>query len=306
VTRTVVFTVAPEQAGQRLDKVLTARVPGVGRRQARRLFEAGAVRVAGRRAVKATPARAGEQVSVKLGEPERAIPEPEAPLRVCLETPDLVVVDKPAGQPTAALSATNRGSLACALVGHYPEMATVGYDPREPGLLHRLDTLTSGLLLAARSQPVFEQLRRGQATKRLLKRYLAVVAAGPLDARGVIGLPLAHHPTDPRRVIACDARSAAPSAHHAATRFQVLRRSSNRALLELQVYRAFRHQIRVHLAALGCPIIGDQVYGGAPCRALGSRHALHANRLQWSGDGELAAFVVESPLPAELASLLSE
>jgi 23S rRNA pseudouridine1911/1915/1917 synthase len=306
VTRTVVFTVAAEQAGQRLDKVLTTRVPGVGRRQARRLFEAGAVRIAGRRVGKATPARAGEQVTVQLGEPERAVPEPEAPLRVCLETAELVVVDKPAGQPTAALSATDRGSLASALVAHYPEMAAVGYDPREPGLLHRLDTLTSGLLLAARSQPVFERLRRGQAADRLLKRYLAVVAGGPLDARGVVTLPLAHHPTDPRRVIACDAHRAARGACRAATHYQVLRRSSHRALLQVELSRAFRHQVRVHLAALGCPIVGDRVYGSAPCRALGNRHALHASRLEWSGNTQLAAFAVESPLPAELEALLAE
>jgi 23S rRNA pseudouridine1911/1915/1917 synthase len=306
VKRTVAFTITAVEAGQRLDKVLVGHLPQLGRRQARKLFEAGAVRVNGRRAAGGRPARAGEAVVVTLAEPGHAFPEPDAPLCVHLETAQLLVIDKPAGQPTAALSADDRGSLAGALVGHYPELALVGPDRRESGLLHRLDNQTSGLLVAARCQCAFASLQRGQREGRLQKRYLAVVTGTPPGNRGVIAMPLGQHPTDPRRVQTCDSSQAARSGREASTQWRLLSRAGPHSLLQLDLTRAFRHQVRVHLASIGCPIVGDQTYGGAHCQAIGQRHALHASALRWTGNQDVPAFAVRSRLPAELAALLSE
>ena len=143
------FEVTVDEEGQRLDRILVQRLPGVGRRAATELVRRGDVRVDGRRAVKAEQPAAGAHVTVRLPEPSAAVPDP-GPLDVLLERPDLVVVDKPAGQPSAVLRGTDRGTLVNALLARYPEMAGVGFGPREPGIVHRLDTQTSGVLVAAR------------------------------------------------------------------------------------------------------------------------------------------------------------
>jgi 23S rRNA pseudouridine1911/1915/1917 synthase len=299
------FTVTPEEAGQRLDLLIIEHATGLSRRRARALFEAGAVRVGTRPGTRGEPGRAGDQVSVAV-DPSAAqvTPEPGAPLRVCLETSDLLVVDKPAGQPTAPLVAGERGTLAGALVGHYPDLAGVGFGPREPGLLHRLDTHTSGLLLVARRASVFDALREAFRAGSLVKRYLAVVAPAPGDDTGVITLPLAPHPTDARRVVVTSPDRAARAARSATTRWRVVARSLAGALLELEVSRAYRHQIRVHLAAGGTPIVGDRIYAGTMVLDLGARHALHASHLSWAGHAELPGFAVDSALPDELSRLL--
>jgi 23S rRNA pseudouridine1911/1915/1917 synthase len=305
VTTPFAFTVDSDEAGLRLDRILCRRLPGLGRRRARHLFASGAVRLAGQVVPKGAAARAGDQVVVQLGPPDEAVPDPQAPLQVALETPELVIINKPAGQACAPLSGAERGALANALLHRYPELRTVGYGPREPGLLHRLDTHTSGLVLAARSTPVFEQLRHALRSGRLTKRYLAVVDGTALPDCGAISLPLAPHPTDRRRVAVGGAGGATSAARAAVTRWQVLTRRRGRTLLSIDVAQAYRHQIRAHLAAAGCPILGDRVYGGTLSEALGQRHALHASQIAYPGDVVVPAFAVEAPLPAELQRLVA-
>ena len=287
-----------------MDHLLARRLAGMGRKRAGRLFAAGAVREGSRRLRKGDLARAGAEITVVGFESDEAIPEPGAPLDVRLETPDLVVVNKPAGQPTVPLSASERGTLANALVARYPEMRTVGYGPREPGLLHRLDTYTSGLLAAARQASVFDRLRAALAAGTVQKHYLAIVRGHVDVAAGTIVMGLDHHPTDPRRVVARGAPSPEPAVRAATTHFRVRQRLGDCTLLEVSVSRAFRHQIRAHLAATGWPIVGDELYGGHPDPRLGSRHALHASRILWPGDEVVAGFEVHAPLPAEMQRLL--
>src|SRR6266550_2836648 len=173
------FVIEGPQAGQRLDKLVVALVPGLGRKGARRLFEEGRIRINGRRPNKGDVAKQGDEITVALPEaagPD-ALPEPSAPLAVRLETPLLVVVEKPAGQPTAPIRDGESGTLANALVGHYPEMAGIGHSPREPGLVHRLDTDTSGLVLAARTAAAFDELSQGLKLGKIEKAYLLVCQA---------------------------------------------------------------------------------------------------------------------------------
>ena len=289
--------------GERLDKFLVRQRPELGRQGARWLCEQGLVRVNGARAVKARPLRAGEQVAVfgEWGTAPR--PEPDAPLALVLERPDLVVVDKPAGQPSAPLGALEAGTLAGALLGRYPEMAQVGYRAREPGLLHRLDTRTSGLLIAARTPAAFAVLREALRGEQLRKRYLAIVEGLGLPDFMEIDLPLAPDPSGSGQVIVADDDDT-PGARSCFSELRVVERRGRWALVEVTASRAYRHQVRVHLACSGWPIAGDLDYGGSVAGVLPGRHALHASHIGWDGNEQVPAFEAESPLPPELRALL--
>lgn len=290
-------------AGERLDKFLVQQRPELGRQGARWLTEQGLVRVNGARAVKARSLRAGDRVEV-FGEWGTApSPEPEAPLRVVLERADLVVVDKPAGQPSAPLGALATGTLAGALLGRYPEMAQLGYRKREPGLLHRLDTRTSGLLIAARTPLAFEVLREALTGEKLHKRYLAVVEGLGLPEFMEVDLPLAPHPSGSGRVIVAEDDDT-PGARACFSELRLVERRGRWALVEVTASRAYRHQVRVHLASVGWPIAGDLDYGGSVADVLEGRHALHASHVAWEGSEQVPAFAADSPLPAELRALL--
>lgn len=287
----------PATPGARVD-VAVARALGLGRREAAELVATGRVRVDGRRARKGDRIPEGATVSVD-GDLDPVPPEPDAPLEVRLETPDLLVVEKEAGRPTAPLAPGERGTLASALVARYPELRGVGHRPREPGLVHRLDTGTSGLVVAARTEGSFLRLTAALSGGALEKRYLAIVADGLADQGGV-GAPLGPDPADPRRVRLLAAGEGRPRR----TVYRVLRRARGLALVELDASPAYRHQVRAHLASLGHPLIGDTLYGGAPGALTPGRHALHASYVAWAGDTEGPGFAVRSELPPDLAALL--
>ncbi len=304
--RRFAFEAGDADSGQRLDKFLAEHVPDVGRRRASELCERGLVRIDGRRAKKSALLSSGAQITVELDEPDALEPEPDLPLEVRLERPDLVIVNKPAGMPSAPLATQERGTLCGALLGRYPELQGVGYRAREPGIVHRLDTQTSGLMLAARSAEAFARFTRALEHEQLHKRYLAVVSAQGLPEQGEISRALAPDPSHPERVRVLEPDDRSGYARHKVTRYRVLRTQGTRALLELEVGSAFRHQIRAHLAAIGHPIAGDAVYGGEAVATLGARHALHASRLSWPGDAAAPGFSVDEPLPPDLEQLLTD
>ncbi len=296
------------RAGQRLDKVVAA-VAGLGRARARVLFEQGRVWVWSgdrrRAAQKGARAVAGSEIEIAIVDDElsaQALPDASLALTLLLERDDLVVIDKPAGVPSAPIRRGERGTVANALVARYPEMAALGFSAREPGLCHRLDTGTSGILLAARTPAAFAALTRALRAGEMDKRYLAV-CRNALDDQGEIDVALANDPRDPRRVIACDDELTSLAVRPAVTRWRVLERAGDRCLVEARAARAHRHQVRVHLAHLGAPIAGDSLYGGEP--ALEGRHALHASQLAWRGGDGVAAFEARSPLPPALRALLA-
>lgn len=303
----------PSLAGERLDKVV-GHLTGAGRARTRRLFAGGHVQVLCldgdyRRARKGDIACLGDTIFVaEAALPvDTAVADANAPLEILLRTPLLVVVNKPAGQPSAPIRPGERGTLANALVAHFPEMATVGYSPREPGLCHRLDNDTSGAVLAARTQAAFDHLRGLLKRGALDKRYLLICGGLGLAAGGTIDLPIAPHPHSARRVVACrtpaEQRRLKPSP--ACTCFVVLQRHGDRALVEAKAPRALRHQIRAHFSALGHPIAGDTLYGAAALPDI-RRHALHASRIAFAGDAVVRAFDVEVPLPQDLQRLLGD
>lgn len=303
---TLECTVTEELGGARLDKALVSLVEGASRARVKRAIEDGEIRVNGRRAPKGAVVNAGDVITAPetLGRSadEAIAPEPDAPLRVVFEGKEVLVVDKPAGQPTAPLRADEAGTLAGALVGHHPELAGIGYNAREPGILHRLDTETSGLVVVARTASAFEALRDALQSELLTKEYLLVCASEGLPDEGTIEHPIANHPKDKKRVYVCihprDVMRNAP--RQALTRFEVVQRSGAYALVRATAPKAIRHQIRAHFASIEHPLIGDALYG-EPSDRIG-RHALHASRVAFSGDPK---FDVTSDLPADMAALLA-
>jgi len=297
--------------GTRLDKAAVELAEGkLSRAKVKRAIDAGEVRVNGRRLPKGALVAKGDRITL-VGEAadadESALPDPAAPLNVRFESSAVVVVDKPAGQPTAPLRPGEMGTLANALLARYPELAGIGYSPREPGLIHRLDTDTSGLVVVARSAAAFDKLKGALKEGEITKHYLLVCESDGLADDGTIAFPIASHPKDQRRVLACihprDVMRNSP--RPASTAFRVRERGAKWALVEVEVSRALRHQIRAHFAATLHPLVGDALYGGEAVEGLG-RHALHASRVAYNGGGDAElAFAVDSPLPPELRSLVA-
>ncbi len=301
--------VTADLEGQRLDKLLVSQIDGLGRAVARKLFASGRVQLLtqdGRRARcrKGDVAAAGSviEVSLQLSELDLvACPDVSLALDVVRETKDLVIVSKPAGVASAPLRSGELGCIANGLLARYPEMASVGYSTREPGLCHRLDTNTSGLLMAARNQECFEKLTGAIRAGELDKRYLAIcepTATSELAPSATIELRLGPDPSNGRRVAVVRRRG-----RMVQTSYRIIRRKRGLVLVDVSMAQGYRHQIRAHFAAIGAPLVGDVLYGATPRPELG-RHALHASRIGWRGDAQLARFTTQSSLPKELEALL--
>jgi 23S rRNA pseudouridine1911/1915/1917 synthase len=307
------FVVTAPLHGARLDKAIAQLLPELSRARVKRAVELGAVRVNGRRMAKGGTVSEGDKVRIDVAQvaDSPAVGSPGAALKIVLETAQVVVVDKPAGQATAPLRPGESGTLVNAILGRYPELVPfgpetfIGHSSREPGIIHRLDTETSGAVVVARTAEAFETLKVALKAGRLDKRYLLICAGQGLADEGTIEFPLANHPKDQRRVYACihprDVMRYEP--RPASTRFRVLQRAGTWALVEVSVGKALRHQIRAHFAAIEHPLAGDELYGGPVIRALG-RHALHAARVAYPGGDGVDAFDASVPLPKDMASLL--
>jgi 23S rRNA pseudouridine1911/1915/1917 synthase len=306
--------VVPESLdGARLDKAIAQLLPEFSRARVKRAIDLGAVRVNGRRLPKGGTVAKGDALRIDVAQvaDAPAVATPEAPLKVVLETAQLVIVDKPANQPTAPLRPGETGTLVNAILGRYPELIPpdkghfIGHSSREPGIIHRLDTETSGAVIVARTEAAFEALKAALKDGRIDKRYLLVCAAEGLPDEGTIEFPLASHPKDERRVHACvhprDVTRYGP--RPACTRYRVLKRTEMWAVVEARVEKALRHQIRAHFAAIGHPLAGDELYGGPVIRALG-RHALHAAQVTFAGGDGIEAFDVSLPMPKDIANIL--
>ena len=287
--------VPPDAAGQRLD-VWLAGALGLSRAKVKELLESGAVRQGGRRIRKGDRTVAGARLDVELPSADlRPVPEPDAPLTVLHADALLVAVDKPAGWPSHPLLPDERGTVVNALVARYPELPDASEDPREGGLVHRLDTETSGVLLAARTRPAWEAVRAAFDRREVDKRDRAAVS-GPLADAGEIDLPLRHR---------ADHVEPAPAGggREASSRFRVLSRKGDLSLVEVRILTGVLHQIRAHLAAIGAPVLGDALYGGRPVPGL-ERFFLHAASLGLEHPGTGRPITFDAPLPPELGAAL--
>jgi 23S rRNA pseudouridine1911/1915/1917 synthase len=304
------LTVPPSLEGARLDKAIVALAPNTSRARVKRAIDGGQVRVNGRSLPKGGVLHEGDVIEVDeaaIGTAEvRCVPEPAAPLDIRHESSKVLVVHKPAGQATAPLRPDEVGTLANALLGRFAELSDVGYSAREPGIVHRLDTETSGLVVVARTKAAFEALREALKDERIGKEYLLVCPETGLPDRGSIEYPIANHPKDKKRVYPCihprDVMRYEPRA--AITTYEVQERSAPWALVKASASRAVRHQIRAHFSAIGHPLAGDLLYGGEAVSGL-ERHALHAFRVSFDGGGDPElAFDVTAALPDDLSVLV--
>jgi len=303
----LIFEVAPTESGRRLDVVLVARVEGMSRARARRLAAEGKIRVNGHLARKGKTVSAGDSVSLAEVPPPTsfaALPDPELALDVLHEDPHFVVISKAAGVPSHPLRADEVGTAASALLARYPEMGWIGYSPREPGIVHRLDTNTTGVLLAARDAETFEALRDTLRRGHIDKRYLAL-CQGEVAAPAVIEAPIDAHPSDRRRVRAHAKDHAYPlaSARHARTEIESVEAAGPMSLVRVRARTGARHQVRVHLAFSGHPLAGDPLYGGPMLPGLG-HHFLHAESIAFVHPVSGEDVKVVAPLPPSLQKIV--
>ena len=290
-------------AGRRLDAALAELEPELSRSQVRRLIDAGDVTVDDARAKPSYRLREGDRIAGAVPEPEpsRLLPEP-IPLEIAFEDTALIVVDKPAGLVVHPAAGHRGGTLVNALLYHCPALSGVGGVVR-PGIVHRLDKGTSGLLVAAKTDLAHRGLAEQFRAHSVDREYLALVRGSPRASSGSIDSAIGRHPTDRKRFSTRVRRGRA-----AVTHWQVERRLSGFALLRVRLETGRTHQIRVHLASAGLPVVGDPVYGGgrAVARELGlGRQALHAALLGFAHpvSGERLRF--RSPLPADLGRVLA-
>jgi len=288
------YTVEPESAGLRLDHYLAARLPQFSRSRIQSWIEEGRAHVDGEARRASWKLRAGERVEVEPAElkPLRAEAE-DIPLDVLYEDDDVIAINKPAGMVVHAGAGRIDGTLVNALLHRFGALSGVGGDLR-PGIVHRLDKGTSGVILVARSDAAHRALAAQFAARTVRKTYLALVEGIVKSDNGFVDQPITRDPTRRTRMTARLSRGRA--AH---TEFTVRERYTRSTLLEVRIGTGRTHQIRVHMSWLGHAVVGDTLYGAA-ARAELDRPWLHAWRVEFTSPSTGKKIALEAPLPEEL------
>ena len=303
------LTVADDSEGVRLDRYLASVVPDQSRSQIQRFIKEGRVHVDGAATRANHAVRPGERIEIDVPEPVEATPRPEAlPLQIVYDDPDLVVVDKPAGMVVHPAAGHAGGTLVNALLHHVSDLSGIGGE-RRPGIVHRLDRGTSGLMVVAKHDASHDELSRQFHDREVEKDYIALVW-GVVQAGRRIDAPIGRDPVNRKKMSARARRS-----REAVTRIvRAEHLGPALTLAQVAIHTGRTHQIRVHLSAIGHPVVGDPLYGGVHRRVPGDIRAvthldrpfLHAARLAFThpSDGRRMEFVSE--LPADLQRVLEE
>lgn len=324
---TTTHTVPPEDAGRRLDTWLASRLEDVSRARVQLLLSESRVLVNGSAAKPSLKLRGGETVEV-LGEaappPPRATPE-DIPLDIVYEDDDLSVINKPAGMMVHAGSGAtedvrNRGTLVNALLSHYRQLSTTG-GPLRPGIVHRLDKQTSGLIIVARNDAAHLRLSETFSRRQVHKTYLALVHGHVKQDRGTISAAIARDAVRRTRMTTRRELGARAALSHYTVVERITSRFGGFTLLSVRIETGRTHQIRVHLSSIGHPIVGDTLYG-APARITAGttarrkksdpepetisldRNFLHAAELEFAHPRTGRPLHMRAPLPEELARFL--
>ena len=312
MSETRALDVAAEHDGLRLDTFLAGVMPERSRSFIQKLLKDGLVTVPegvhskGLRA--STPVRAGQRFVVTLPEPESATAEPEdLPLPILYEDADVVVIDKPAGMVVHPGAGHRGGTVVNALLFHVEDLSGVGGELR-PGIVHRLDRGTSGVMVAAKNDAAHQELSRQFHDREVEKEYIALVW-GLVQPGKRIDAPIGRDPND-RQKMSTKARRA----RSAVTRVTWALNLRGVSLIHVAIHTGRTHQIRVHLSSIGHPIVGDTTYGGVQRRVANDIRAvqrlerpfLHAARLKFTHPTEKRVMEFESPLPADLQSVVDE
>jgi 23S rRNA pseudouridine1911/1915/1917 synthase len=288
---------------ERLDKFLTEHLPELSRSRIQGLIKDGFVRVdenpVGKTGFAVT---AGMSVSVILPPPEPVdlIPE-EIPLDIVFENDDLILINKPAGMVVHPSAGHSAGTLVHAALAHAPEMEGVGGEIR-PGIVHRLDKDTSGLILVAKNDRAHQWLQDQFRLRKVNKVYLALVDGKPPTPEGRIEAAIARDPSHRKKMaVVPENRGRAAS-----TEYRTLESFPEHTLIEAHPFTGRTHQIRLHMAFIGCPIAADLVYGHRKASVDLARHFLHAARITLVLPGENSPRTFEAPLPPDLDNVLTE
>jgi len=283
--------------GKRIDQFLRERLPQYSRSRLQDWIEQGRVLVNGSPEKRSYLLKDAERVHVQPGElaPLRATPE-DLPLDVLYEDADVIAINKPAGMVVHNGAGQHSGTLVNAVLHRFEKVSSVGGDLR-PGIVHRLDRFTSGVILVARTDAAHRHLAEQFASREVEKIYIALVHGSVKTDQGRMTTPIAR---DPVRRIRMTARLA--SGRQALTSYQVLKRFEGFTLLEVNIGTGRTHQIRVHLASIRHPVVGDKLYG-APASVLG-RYFLHARQITFHSPSSGDRITVQAPLPPDLEHYL--
>lgn len=291
------------EGARRLDRALQEQLPQFSRAKLQQLINDGAVRVDGR--VWRHPGRrlrGGEWLSAQLPPPPTPLAAQALALHWYYEDAQLAVLEKPAGLIVQPGAGQREGTLVNALLAHWPELRAAPEDPARAGIVHRLDKETSGLLIVAREGAAQRALQAQFAARSVEKRYFALVEQPPRETSGIIDTPLSRDPKQRHRF------RVGRGGKRAISRYRLLAGAlrGGRALLEIRPETGRTHQIRVQLAYLGCPVVGDRVYGYRKRRTSLQRHFLHASGLRFTHPKTGERLQFDSPLPPELTTLLQK
>jgi 23S rRNA pseudouridine1911/1915/1917 synthase len=297
----VQFSVDDFGAGRRLDQFLHEQLAEYSRARIQDWIKSGRVLV-NRAAARASQGlRAGDTIEVEPAElpPLKARAE-DIPLRVLYEDAAVIAIDKPAGMVVHAGAGIHSGTLVNALLHRFDSLSQIGGELR-PGLVHRLDRFTSGVLLVAKTDAAHQDLARQFSSREVEKVYLALVQGRVKNDTGRIDRPISRDPVRRTRMTARlgEGRSAW-------TEYRVLRRHEKFSYLEVHIGTGRTHQIRVHLASIGYPVVGDTLYGARSEPALGGRFFLHAHRIRFRSPATKEEVTIESPLPLDLQGYMGD
>jgi len=288
---------------ERLDKFLTESLPEFSRSRIQGLIAAGLVDVNGLPAKKAGQAlESGSKITVRIPPPAPAnLIAEEIPLDIVFENDDLIVVNKPAGMVVHPAAGHASGTLVNAVLGYDPDIEGIGGEER-PGVVHRLDKETSGLILLARNERAHRWLQDQFRLRKVEKTYLALVEGKPPTPSGRVEAYIGRDPKHRKRMAIVSEKKG----REAISEYQTLESFKSHTLLEFHPFTGRTHQIRLHCAFLKCPIVGDEVYGRKSQSIDLDRHFLHAYRLKIILPGEKEARIFEVALPAELEQVLNQ
>ena len=286
---------------QRLDKFLVTALPDLSRSRLQVLIKAGLVTIDGQMARKVGQVlekRALVQVRIPPPQPSDLTPE-AIPLDIVFENADLLVVNKPAGMVVHPAAGHSAGTLVHAALAHVPYLEGIGGEQR-PGVVHRLDKNTSGLILLAKNDAAYHWFQNQFRARQVEKMYLALVDGAPPTPHGRVEAAIGRDPAQRKKMAVVPPRKG----RLAFTEYHTLQNFPAHTLLEVHPITGRTHQIRLHLAFLGCPVVGDTIYGRAHPSLPLARHFLHAARLTIRLPAEAVARTFEAPLPEDLTRVL--